>query len=166
MAKNIEIAVYNTGVDVFKGVEQNRSVVIILIKIIFIYSAINRAAKGPPLYSVLNPDTSSDSPSAKSKGVRLVSASAVVNQTIKMKGMASINKEGYMYILLRFNVNITIIGDNIIRVILTSYEIVWAAPRKAPRSAYLELEDQPATKVVYTFILEIARNIKMPNDTW
>ena len=71
-----------------------------------------------------------------------------------------------MYILLRFNVNITIIGDNIIRVILTSYEIVWAAPRKAPRSAYLELEDQPATKVVYTFILEIARNIKMPNDTW
>ncbi|KAB7496193.1 NADH-ubiquinone oxidoreductase chain 3, partial [Armadillidium nasatum] len=31
------------------------------------------------LYSVLNPDTSSDSPSAKSKGVRLVSAKADSN---------------------------------------------------------------------------------------
>jgi len=40
-------------------------------------------ANRPPLYSVLNPDTSSDSPSAKSKGVRLVSARLVVNQMMK-----------------------------------------------------------------------------------
>ena len=36
--------------------------------------------KVPALYSVLNPDTSSDSPSAKSKGVRFVSAKVVANQ--------------------------------------------------------------------------------------
>jgi hypothetical protein len=33
----------------------------------------------PALYSTLNPDTSSDSPSAKSNGVRFVSARFVIN---------------------------------------------------------------------------------------
>lgn len=47
---------------------------------IFVYSAIKIRANSPPLYSVLKPDTSSDSPSAKSKGVRFVSARLVVNQ--------------------------------------------------------------------------------------
>ena len=41
-------------------------------------------AKGPLLYSVLKPDTSSDSPSARSKGVRLVSANIVTNQIKKI----------------------------------------------------------------------------------
>ena len=40
-------------------------------------------ANEPALYSVLKPETSSDSPSAKSKGVRLVSAIAVVKQVKK-----------------------------------------------------------------------------------
>lgn len=38
-------------------------------------------------YSMLNPDTSSDSPSAKSKGVRLVSASSSTNQIANERGM-------------------------------------------------------------------------------
>lgn len=38
-------------------------------------------AKSPPLNSMLNPETISDSPSAKSKGARLVSATLLVNQT-------------------------------------------------------------------------------------
>ena len=50
-----------------------------LIIIMFIYSAIKIKAKVPDLYSVLNPETSSDSPSARSKGVRLVSAKVVIN---------------------------------------------------------------------------------------
>lgn len=37
-------------------------------------------ANPPLLYSVLNPETNSDSPSAKSKGVRLVSAKQEANQ--------------------------------------------------------------------------------------
>lgn len=49
-----------------------------------VYSAIKMRAKGPLLYSVLKPDTSSDSPSARSKGVRLVSANIVTNQIKKI----------------------------------------------------------------------------------
>jgi hypothetical protein len=36
-------------------------------------------AKPPEPYSTLNPETSSDSPSAKSKGVRFVSATDEIN---------------------------------------------------------------------------------------
>ena len=45
----------------------------------FVYSAIKIIANSPLLYSVLKPETSSDSPSAKSNGVRLVSAKQVIN---------------------------------------------------------------------------------------
>jgi hypothetical protein len=46
---------------------------------IFMYSAIKIRAKLPALYSTLKPETSSDSPSARSKGVRLVSARILMN---------------------------------------------------------------------------------------
>lgn len=59
---------------------KNRIVVNSLIIKIFRYSAIKIRAKVPLLNSILNPDTSSDSPSERSKGVRLVSAKVVVNQ--------------------------------------------------------------------------------------
>ena len=42
-------------------------------------------ANPPLLYSVLNPDTNSDSPSAKSNGVRFVSAKQEANQ-IRLNG--------------------------------------------------------------------------------
>jgi hypothetical protein len=45
-----------------------------------VYSAKKIKASPPPPYSTLNPETSSDSPSAKSKGVRLVSAKQEINQ--------------------------------------------------------------------------------------
>jgi len=38
------------------------------------YSARKKRAKGPAAYSTLKPETSSDSPSVRSKGARLVSA--------------------------------------------------------------------------------------------
>ena len=38
------------------------------------YSARKNSAKGPPAYSTLKPETSSDSPSVRSKGARFVSA--------------------------------------------------------------------------------------------
>lgn len=41
---------------------------------ILAYSARKNNANGPPAYSTLNPETSSDSPSVKSKGARFVSA--------------------------------------------------------------------------------------------
>lgn len=45
------------------------------------YSAMKISAKRPAEYSVLNPDTNSLSPSAKSNGVRFVSAKSVTNHT-------------------------------------------------------------------------------------
>jgi len=49
---------------------------------ILAYSAIKINANPKLPYSILNPDTSSDSPSAKSKGVRLVSAKHEITQTL------------------------------------------------------------------------------------
>lgn len=54
--------------------------IIILIRIMLAYSARKMMAKPPLEYSTLNPETSSDSPSAKSKGARLVSATEIINQ--------------------------------------------------------------------------------------
>ena len=63
-----------------------------LINRIFKYSAINKKANLVPPYSTLNPDTSSDSPSAKSKGARFVSAKVVINHKINM---GNINKASH-----------------------------------------------------------------------
>jgi len=132
----------------FRGVDMNRTVVIRLIIRIFMYSAIKISANAPPLYSVLKPDTNSDSPSAKSKGVRLVSASVVVNQ-ISIRGGAMI-KIGVSrwYRLNIFRECMRMRGDRRTRAILTSYEMVCAALRRAPSRAYFEFDDHPAIRVV------------------
>ena len=49
-----------------------------LIRRIFMYSARKRRVKSIEEYSTLNPETSSDSLSVRSKGVRLVSASLLI----------------------------------------------------------------------------------------
>lgn len=64
------------------------AVKILIIKIL-VYSAIKIRANSPLLYSILNPETSSDSPSARSNGVRLVSANIVINQQINKGDRAS-----------------------------------------------------------------------------
>ena len=63
---------------------------IILIKIILAYSAIKINANIILPYSILNPETNSDSPSAKSKGVRFVSAKQEISQ-IPTNGIKIIN---------------------------------------------------------------------------
>jgi hypothetical protein len=57
----------------------------------FVYSAIKIRANIPALNSMLNPDTSSDSPSARSKGVRLVSAKLVINHKIEIGKITNIS---------------------------------------------------------------------------
>ncbi len=65
----------------------------ILNNIIIPYSAIKIKAKKPDPYSVLNPETNSDSPSAKSKGVRLVSATQeIIQRTNKGNKINNIEK--------------------------------------------------------------------------
>lgn len=53
-----------------------------LINMIIPYSLIKISANCPPPYSILNPETISDSPSEKSKGVRLASAIHIVIHSI------------------------------------------------------------------------------------
>lgn len=87
------------------------------------YSAIKIRANRPALYSTLNPETSSDSPSAKSKGVRFVSARLVMNQTTA-KGINIRRTQEYRCIFVK-SINDRIIKDlRRISDILTSYEIV------------------------------------------
>lgn len=133
----------------------------ILINKIFMYSAMKIRANMPALYSTLKPDTSSDSPSAKSKGVRFVSARFVINHIIN-KGRIIINIHVSDFITDRSIVLCNIRTDSRINAMDTSYEMVCATPRRAPSRAYLELEHQPAINVVYTFILDTHKKYRIP----
>lgn len=57
-----------------RGVPKKSVAERVFIKIMLAYSAKKKRAKGPPAYSTLKPETSSDSPSVRSKGARFVSA--------------------------------------------------------------------------------------------
>jgi len=61
----------------------------------FAYSAMKIIANNPLLYSMLNPETSSDSPSARSKGVRFVSAKLVIYH-IRNSGLIMIMSHEYI----------------------------------------------------------------------
>lgn len=125
----------------------NKAAVNILINKMFIYSAIKMRANIPALYSTLNPDTSSDSPSAKSNGVRFVSARFVINHITNRGKIISIGHVSD-FIILRSIVLCNRRTDKMIKAIDTSYEIVWAIPRRAPNRAYFEFEHHPAINVV------------------
>lgn len=92
----------------------------ILIKRILRYSATNSSAKPPLPYSTLKPDTSSDSPSAKSKGARLVSARVVINHKSKVGNRININQICACANLCRARECIKINGIRRIRAIETS----------------------------------------------
>jgi hypothetical protein len=119
-------------------------------------------ANRPLLYSTLNPDTNSDSPSAKSNGVRFVSARLVMNQ-VTVNGV-NINKiQEYLFIFVKSIVIISTKVLNKISDILTSYEIVCATLRSAPNKAYFEFDLHPAINVEYTFILDTHRKYSTLN---
>lgn len=60
----------------------------------FVYSARNNRANGPAENSTLNPETSSDSPSVRSKGDRFVSANVDVNHIMARGHEGSSNHIG------------------------------------------------------------------------
>ena len=128
-----------------------------LIKIILAYSAIKIIANPIPPYSILNPDTSSDSPSAKSKGVRFVSAIAEINN-IKDKGKNIIIFIHQLFIIkinFMLKLSVKIKKNNKIKANLISYEIVWAIARILPIKAYFLLEAHPLIIIGNTFKLNI-----------
>lgn len=109
------------------------------------YSARKNSAKGPPAYSTLKPDTSSDSPSVRSKGARLVSASVEMNH-IMAKGQDGKINHVYSWVTISVdNVKEPFMSrtDSKIMASVTSYEIVCATARRAPISAYFEFEAHP-----------------------
>ncbi len=132
---------------------------------ILAYSAIKIRAKLLLPYSTLNPDTSSDSPSAKSNGVRLVSARLVITQEIRRGIAISLTHEKMFIDMIDMSMWWwTISADSRISDMDTSYEMVCATPRSAPSSAYFEFEHHPAINVVYTFILDTHRKYRAPNE--
>lgn len=113
------------------------------------YSARKNRAKGPPVYSTLNPDTSSDSPSVRSKGARFVSARVETYHIAANGHIGNISQAGSWATANDFRlyppVKTTV--DNIISPRVTSYEIVCATDRSAPNRAYFEFEDHPEPKI-------------------
>lgn len=71
---------------------RNRTADNVFIKMMLAYSARKNNAKGPPAYSTLKPETSSDSPSVRSKGARLVSASVEINHMAAIGQAGKINQ--------------------------------------------------------------------------
>jgi len=90
------------------------------------YSAKKIKANPAAPYSMLNPDTNSDSPSAKSKGARFVSATQVVNQINETGIIIKLNQKisWVSLIFMKLNEPTKKRGNNKIRAILISYEIV------------------------------------------
>jgi len=78
---------------------RNRAAERVFISKMFAYSAKKNRAKGPPAYSTLNPETSSDSPSVRSKGARLVSARVEIYH-IAAKGQAGIISQTLSWAML------------------------------------------------------------------
>lgn len=66
------------------------------------YSARKNSANGPAAYSTLKPDTSSDSPSVRSKGARLVSAKVEMNH-IMASGQDEKMSQVYCWVIIRFD---------------------------------------------------------------
>jgi len=79
---------------------RNRIVESVFIRRILAYSAKKKRAKGPPAYSTLNPETSSDSPSVRSKGARLVSARVEIYH-IAARGHAGISSQMLSWVTLK-----------------------------------------------------------------
>lgn len=145
----IRLADVNSGKAGIWKAPKNRIVERVFIRRILAYSARKNRAKGPPAYSTLNPDTSSDSPSVRSKGARFVSASVEMYH-IAARGHVGIINQMLSWVVLnvcRVKLPVKIIKDNRISPRLTSYEIIWATARKDPMRAYFELDAHPDPRI-------------------
>lgn len=110
-----------SAIEDFGPIIKNRAVRNLISKILM-YSAIKIKAKVVPLYSTLNPETSSDSPSAKSNGARLVSARVVINHRTNNGAIKAKNGIGTWGSLnfCRFKVVARITGQRTIKAMDTS----------------------------------------------
>jgi len=142
---------------------ENKIIVINLRIIILKYSAKKINANHPPMYSTLNPETNSDSPSAKSNGLRFTSAKHLKNQSENKIIFPHKNHNIFWdsLIWVKFNELDFKIINNIIKKNETSYEIICAILRIDPRWAYFELDDHPIINIEYTDKLDKIKNDKI-----
>lgn len=98
-------------------------------KIMKAYSVMKKKERRPPRYSVLNPETSSDSPSVKSKGVRLDSAKHEKTHNKSRIGWVSAKFDPSSDVNQREKDFVKSTEEKIIKIRQTSYEIVCAADR-------------------------------------
>lgn len=113
------------------------------------YSAVKNKAKRPEAYSVLKPDSNSDSPSVKLNGARLVSAKIEINLIIA-RGQVGRNNCKFFWVTIRvISVNDPFRRRTERRMMakVTSYEVVWDTACNAPINAYLELDVHPDNKI-------------------
>lgn len=143
----------------FSSAPIKRVTVNAFIMIMLVYSAIKNKANGPAAYSTLNPDTSSDSPSVRSNGARLVSANVEINHIIARGHVGSSSHVNCWVVISVDRVNDPFIRSTERRMIanVTSYEMVCATARRAPIKAYLELDAHPDHRIAYTARLDVAK---------
>lgn len=122
----VKFVVYISGMSGLYSVPRKSIVVRAFIMMMLVYSAMKNRAKGPAAYSTLKPDTSSDSPSVRSKGARFVSARVEINH-IMAKGQDGIISHRCSWVVVR----VERVNDPFVRRIdsrmmakVTSYEIV------------------------------------------
>lgn len=136
----------------------------VFIRRMLVYSARNSRANGPAENSTLNPETNSDSPSVRSKGDRLVSASVDVNHIIA-KGHDGISSHRGSCVTVNVFIEyppVKVAIDMMISPRVTSYEIICATARIAPISGYFEFDDHPDHRTVYVNMLDMAMMNRSP----
>lgn len=124
------------------------------------YSPKKKAAKVIAEYSTLYPATSSASASGKSKGARLVSANIEIKNIIDKGNNGKRNHivSFWMYIIwFKFNELENKIIGIIIKLMLTSYDIICDTDLNEPNKAYFEFELQPDNNMPYIPIDDIIK---------
>ena len=112
------------------------------------YSAMKISANFLAPYSVLKPETSSDSPSAASKGAREVSATQDSTHIKKIVGRHIIRGTPLAMKVSKARVFVGSTTTIRIKAIEISYERVWASLRLIPIEQNLEFELHPMAKIV------------------
>ena len=130
-----------------KGNQPPKNNILVRLDIIIIceYSAKKNKAKAIAEYSVLYPDTNSDSPSVKSNGDRFVSAKEEIKNNKNAGNCGKRYQISYWErtIAVKFNSPELITIVKMINPNETSYEIICAEARIDPKNEYWQLELQP-----------------------
>src|SRR3954468_20115095 len=142
----------------------------------FMNSARKKIANRIPVYSVLNPPTSSCSASTRSKGGWLVSAVAAMRKitngtSARSQNQSPANEKGPVQL---WSATMRCVESDCAwmstpstaRPNAASYESSCAVERTAPSSGYLEPDDQPASITPYTPMPDIARMNSAPTGGW